>query len=174
MPTASSAPTGSSSALKTILLSGFIAGSMDMLGAILVYSDIMRKVTVLQILQGIAAGVFGKTTVSNPAIMALIGLGFHYIIAFSFATGYFLVYPFIPFLHKQKIISGLLYGIFVWAVMNFVVVPMSNAYHAPFAWPSAIRAAVILMICIGLPVSLITSGYYKSKLQAEQPDKGAE
>jgi hypothetical protein len=164
MSTTVSSTTRSSSATKTILLSGFVAGTMDMLGAILVYSVIMQRVTALQILHGIAAGAFGKNTVGDSTTMALIGLGFHYVIAFSFAIGYFLVYPYIPFLRKQKIISGLLYGIFVWAVMNLIVVPMSNAYHAPFAWPSAIRGAAILMICIGLPISLITSRYYKSKL----------
>jgi len=157
-------PRTSASAAKTILLSGFIAGTMDMLAAILVYSVVMQKVTAVQILHGIAAGVFGKNTVGNSTTMAFIGLGFHYIIAFCFAIGYFLVYPHVPFLRKQKIISGLLYGIFVWAVMNLFVVPMSNANHGPFAWPSAIRAAAILMICIGLPISLITSRYYKSKL----------
>jgi len=137
---------------------------MDILAAILVYSVIMQKVTAAQILHGIAAGVFGKTTVGSPTVMALIGLAFHYFIAFCFAIAYFVAYPHIPFLRKQKIISGLLYGIVVWAVMNLIVVPMSNAYHAPFAWPSAIRAAAILMICIGLPISFITSRYYKSKL----------
>ena len=156
-------PRTSASAAKTILLSGFIAGTMDILAAILVYSVIMQKVTAAQILHGIAAGVFGKTTVGSSAVMALIGLAFHYFIAFCFAIAYFFAYPHIPFLRKQRIISGLLYGIFVWAVMNFIVVPMSNAYHAPFAWPSAIRAAAILMICIGLPISLITNRYYKSK-----------
>ena len=155
--------TSPASATKTILFSGFIAGTLDILAAILVYAVIMQKVTAVQILHGIASGAFGKTTIGSPAIMALIGLAFHFIIAFCFAIAYFVVYPHIPFLRKQKIISGLLYGIFVWAVMNLIVVPMSNANHAPFAWPSAIRAASILMLCIGLPISIITSKYYSAK-----------
>ena len=162
--TISSTSAKSPSAAKTILLSGFVAGTMDMLAAILVYTVIMQKVTALQILHGIAAGVFGKDIVGNSTTMAFIGLVFHYLIAFSFAIGYFIAYPYIPFLRRYKIVSGIVYGIFVWAVMNLIVLPMSNAYHAPFAWPSAIRAAVILIICIGLPISLITSRYFKSKL----------
>jgi uncharacterized membrane protein YagU involved in acid resistance len=155
--------TNSPSAGKTILLSGFVAGTMDMLAAILVYSVIMQKVTTIQILHGIAAGVFGKDTVGSSTTMALIGLLFHYIIAYCFAIGYFIVYPYIPLLRKQKILSGLLYGLFVWAVMNLIVVPLSNAYHGSFKWDSALRAAAILMICIGLPISLITHSYYQSK-----------
>jgi hypothetical protein len=163
MSTSISKTANSPSAAKTILLSGFVAGTMDMLAAILVYSGIMQKVTIMQILHGIAAGVFGKDTVGSSTTMALLGLAFHYIIAYCFAIGYFIVYPHISFLRKQKIISGLLYGIFVWAVMNLIVVPLSNTYHAPFKWDSALRAAVILMFCIGLPISLITHRYYKSK-----------
>jgi hypothetical protein len=53
----SSQPTTNSfspSALKTILLSGFVAGTLDILAAIIVYSFIMQKATATQILQGIA------------------------------------------------------------------------------------------------------------------------
>ena len=95
--TISSTSAKSPSAAKTVLLSGFVAGTMDILAAILVYSMIMQKVTALQILHGIAAGVFGKDIVGNSTTMAFIGLVFHYMIAFSFAIGHFLVYPYIPF-----------------------------------------------------------------------------
>ncbi|MEP6513205.1 MAG: hypothetical protein ABJA79_05020 [Parafilimonas sp.] len=109
--------TSSPSAAKTILLSGLVAGTLDILIAIVVYALIMHKVTAMQILQRIASGVFGKTSVGSETTMALIGLTFHYIIAYCFAIGYFIVVLYIPFLSKQKIISGLLYGIFVWLVM---------------------------------------------------------
>lgn len=125
----------------------------------------MQVVTATQILHGIAAGVFGKNASAGGAGMMLLGLLFHFIIAYCFATGYFIVFPYVPFLRKQKIISGLLYGIFVWLVMNLVVLPLSNAYHAPLKWDSVIRAVIILMLCVGLPVSLITHKYYASKIK---------
>ncbi len=163
MSTSISKTTDSPSATKTILLAGFVAGTLDMLTAILVYSVIMHRVTAMQILHSIAGGAFGKNTVGSETTMALIGLAFHYLIAYSFAIGYFIVYPYIPFLQKQKIVSGLLYGVFVWAVMNLIVVPLSNANYGPIKWDSALRAAAILMLCIGLPISLITSKYYAVK-----------
>ena len=91
----------------------------------------MKVVTPVQILQGIAAVAFGKTIIGNETIMALLGLLFHFIIAYSFAAGYFFIYPHVRFLHRNKIISGLLYGIIVWAIMNLIVVPLSNGHHAP-------------------------------------------
>jgi uncharacterized membrane protein YagU involved in acid resistance len=166
MTSASKKTLDKKSALKTILLSGFVAGALDILGAFLVYSVIMKKAVPSQILRGIAAGIFGKRVVGTETVTALIGLLFHFIIAFSFAAEYFLVYPDVKFLHRNKMVSGLLYGIIVWAIMNFIVIPLSNVpspdvYHAPFAWMSALRAVMILMICFGLPVSIITARYYK-------------
>lgn len=157
---------GNPSAIKTILLTGFIAGALDMTGALLVYWAIMKVVTPLQLLNGIASGVFGGTIVVNKTVTALIGLLFHYFIAYCFTIGYFLVYPHVKLLHYNNIISGLLYGIFVWIVMNLIVLPLSNVHHSSFRWISAIRGALILMFCIGLPISLLTSKYYKSTLAA--------
>lgn len=114
-------------------------------------------------MQGIAAGLFGKTIIGNEIIMALIGLVLHYIIALCFAAGYFFVFPNISFLKNHKLISGLLYGIFVWAVMNLIVLPLSSAYHGSFTWLGFFRGVVILMLCIGLPISFITAKYYAQK-----------
>ena len=149
-------------ATKTVLLTGFIAGTLDMLGAIVVYCIIMKVVTPVQLLNGIASGVFGKTIIGSTTVMALIGLLFHYFIAFCFTTAYFLVYPHIKLLHGNAIITGLLYGVFVWIVMNLIVLPLSNARHAPFSWIPALRGAAILMVCIGLPIALLTARHYRN------------
>ncbi len=166
MTPASQKTIAKSSSVKTILLSGFVAGTLDILAAFLVYSFVMKVATPLQILHGIAAGMFGKTVIGNENIMALIGLLLHYFIAYTFAILYFFIYPNIKFLHSNKIISGLLYGIFVWAVMNLIVVPLSNAYHGHFVLNSFLRAIIILMLCIGLPISLITAKYYKNQVNS--------
>jgi uncharacterized membrane protein YagU involved in acid resistance len=151
------------SAFKTILIAGFVAGTLDMLGAILVYVLIMKRVTTTQLLQGIARGAFGKSAFNGGIKMALAGLGLHFIIAFSFTIFYFFIFPFIPFLKKQRIICGLLYGIFVWCVMNLAILPLLHIADIPTKWDSMARGAVILMFCIGLPISLIVSRYYIQK-----------
>ena len=74
------------SAIKTILFTSFIAGTLDMLGAIVVYCIIMKVVTPVQLLNGIASGIFGKTIIGSKTVMALIGLLFHYFIAMTFHT----------------------------------------------------------------------------------------
>lgn len=151
------------SALKTILLAWLTAGTLDLLGAITVYSLIMQRVTTVRLLQGIARGALGNTAYEGGVATALAGVAFHFIIAFCFTVFYFFIFPYIPFLKKQRIISGLLYGIFVWCVMNLAVLPLLHITNIPTKWDSIARGAVILMLCIGLPISLIVSRYYMLK-----------
>lgn len=153
----------SSTPFKTILTAGFTAGLLDILAAIIVYSFIMNKATPVQILQSVASGVFGKDAFAGDTSMAVYGLLFHFIIAVIFAAIYFFIYPLLPFVKKQKVIRGLLYGIVVWLIMNLLVVPNSNAGQAPFKWSAALIGCSILMLCIGLPIALITNKYYQSK-----------
>ena len=145
---------------KTILISGITAGTLDISGAILVYSVIMHKITAARILQGIASGVFGKGAFSGGAAMEVYGLIFHYFIAFSFAVTYFLAFPYIPFLQRQKVVSGIFYGVFIWFVMNVIVLPLVFTNRPPMTLTSAVIAASILIVMIGLPVSFITNKYY--------------
>jgi hypothetical protein len=58
-------------------------------------------------------------------------------------------------------VTGLIYGVFVWVMMNRVVVPLSLIPKRPFHFTkeSAIQMG-ILMLCIGLPVSLMAKKYY--------------
>ncbi|SFQ04295.1 hypothetical protein [Parafilimonas terrae] len=152
---------------KTIFLAGFIAGTLDASGGVIVYCLLMKVVTVTQLFHGIAAGLFGDTIIGSENVMAVIGLLLHYFIAFCFATGYFFVYPHLRFLQKNAFISGLLYGLIVWVIMNLIVIPLSQAHHSPPTWPGFLRGAVILMICIGLPISFITASFYKKKIKVQ-------
>jgi hypothetical protein len=167
MNTAAMLPQPKSSALKTILLAWLTAGCLDLFAAITVYSFIMQRVTTTRLLQGIARGALGNSAYEGGISTALAGVGFHFIIAFCFTIFYFFIFPYVPFLKKQRVLSGLLYGIFVWCVMNLAVLPLLNIANIPTKWDSIIRGAMILMFCIGLPVSLIVSRYYLLKRESK-------
>jgi uncharacterized membrane protein YagU involved in acid resistance len=156
---------GRPSAIQTILSAGLIAGCFDLLTAILVYSVVMQRTTDVKLLQGIGKAAFGSGTFHEGASLALAGVAVHFFIAFSFTIFYFFIFPYISFFRKQPIISGLLYGIFVWCVMNLAMLPLFHVANIPHKWDSIVRGAVILMFCIGLPISLVVSRYYKAKDQ---------
>lgn len=147
-----------------IFLSGLIAGTLDILAAIIVYAVILQKTTALKILQSIASGVFKKEAYTGGSQMALYGFLFHYFIALTFAYFYFTIYPYLPFLKKNTIISGFLYGIFVWIVMNLIVLPVVFPIlpEKHFDFP-LLLSIVILMLCIGLPIAYINRKYYSSR-----------
>lgn len=147
-------------AFKTLLWAGFIAGSLDILAAIIVYVYVMNVTTSIHLLQGIANGVFGKSAFEGGISMALLGLAIHYTIAFSFTLFYFLIFPLIPFLNKRRMVSGLLYSIFVWCVMNIAVLPLLHIANISVKWKGILRGVLILMFCYGLPVSLVISRYH--------------
>lgn len=146
---------------KTILLAGFVAGTFDIIAAIFVYALILNKTTAIKILQSIASGIFKKDAYSGGSQMAFYGLGLHYLIALIFAWFYFTIYPYVPLLKKSTIISGFLYGIFVWIIMNLIVLPIVFPVlpEKHFDFP-LILSITILMFCIGLPIASFTKKYY--------------
>ncbi len=145
----------------TIFLSGLIAGTLDMLAALIVYAVILQKTTAIKILQSIASGIFKKDAYSGGSQMALYGLLLHYFIALTFAWFYFTIYPYFTFLKKNTLLSGILFGVFVWIIMNLVVLPtvfpVLPEKHLDFP---LILSILILIFCIGIPIAFITKKHY--------------
>ena len=151
-------------ATNTIFLATLVAGTLDILCALILYGYVFAHISAQHILQGIASALLGKSAFEGGMGTDLLGLCIHYCIALTFATFYFFMYPRLPFLRKNRIVSGLLYGLFVWIVMNVIVLPLIGYSKFTFHWIPSIRAALILMFAIGIPISLIVSRHY-SKLR---------
>jgi hypothetical protein len=88
----------------------------------------------------------------------------HYLIAYSWATLFFFAYPFLqkilPNVAQNLVLMGVVYGVFVWTVMTFVVLPVSNIPQRPFNPLQASIGAAILVVCIGIPVAWRTHQFY--------------
>ncbi|CAC9973202.1 DUF1440 domain-containing protein [Flavobacterium panici] len=147
---------------KTILYSGLLAGTLDILAAIFVYSVILHQTTAEKILQSIASGIFKQHAYTGGTQMVFYGLLLHYFIAFAFAYFYYKIYPHVPILKKNIVVSGIVYGIFVWIVMNLIVLPIvfpklpSKEFDLPL-----IISVLILIVCIGLPIAFVTKKSYE-------------
>ncbi|MEP7108102.1 MAG: hypothetical protein ABI760_08965 [Ferruginibacter sp.] len=140
---------------------GLLAGTMDLGGAVVNFM-ISNQRFPKRILEYIASGAFGKEAMNYSISSNLWGAFFHYFIAISFSFFYFLIYPGTKFLQKNIFISAVIYGIFVWAVTNMIVLPLS-ALHLQVIPPDIIgaaRAAFVLIVCIGLPVAYFTKKFY--------------
>lgn len=154
--------TAKKSAIKTILLTGLVAGILD--GAAASINALARGRSPVRVFRFIASGIFGKDA-SNPGwLMPTLGILLHFFIAFSFTIFFFLIFPKIKWLNKNFVITGLLYGIFVWLIMNLIVVPLSITGRIRFIDPlQTIIGVLFLMFFIGLPIAYFTKRYYGLK-----------
>lgn len=139
--------------IKIILFAGFLVGSLDILSAFVDYY-IQTGKGPEGVLKFVASGVFGQSAFSGGAMMIFSGLLFHYIIAFCFTIFFIWLYPRLPFLSKNIIVTAVMYGLFVWLLMNLVVVPLSNVPKTPFPFFKIVKGLLILICLIGLPLAV--------------------
>jgi hypothetical protein len=138
--------------LRVILIAGLTFGTLDVTctGTL----NRLRGIEVTRTLQGIASGVLGPKSFAGGRSTAALGLGFHFLIAFTVTAVYYFASRKIGFLNEHAVLSGLLYGIAVHLFMSFVVVPLS-AVKRPFSMSFFMIQFVVHIFCVGLPISLI-------------------
>jgi hypothetical protein len=143
---------------KAILLGGLIAGTLDILAAIA--QTMMAGRNPLGMLKFIASGIFGNSAFAGDEYAAY-GLFFHFCIATIWSALLFILYPKIKFLSKNWIVTALVYGFFVWLMMNRVVLPISNTPPLPFKidW-SLLKSMAVIIVAVGLPLAYLTKRYY--------------
>jgi|SRR5262245_26883857 len=136
-----------------VLAGGLVAGTLDIVYAC-VFWALEANVPVQRILQSVAAGLLGKESFEGGAPTAALGLALHFFIATSMSVVYYLIGRRWALLWQRPVLSGGVYGLLLYLIMNYVVVPLSAA------GPSSKNAlwiglSVMVHIClIGIPIAL--------------------
>ena len=125
--------------------------------AIVIYA--FRGVAPVRILQSVAAGLLGASAFTGGAKTAALGLALHFFIATTAAAVYFFASRVLPRLVRQPSLWGALYGIAVWAFMNFVVLPLSAAGQPPFNLEMALILVLVHVVCVGWPIAYAARRY---------------
>jgi hypothetical protein len=148
--------------LRPILLATLVAGTLDILSAFVFVG--MAGGSPGAVLGYVASGPFGDAAKDGGASWAAIGLGVHYAIMLCMVTAYFLVVRRIPFLLRNPVVAGLLYGLILWGIMYWIVKPLR--------WPDAplphtlqgiAQALFSHCILVGLPIAWIASRHLRSR-----------
>lgn len=139
-----------------------LAGTLDITAAIVNYL-FSYKGNLLILFQFIASGLLGRKAFAGGTGTAILGLVFHYFIALTWTIVFFFLYPKVRIASRSRIITGFVYGIFVWIIMNLVVLPLSGVPHLPFHPVRTALGILYIMFCIGLPVSFIIGRYYSRR-----------
>ncbi|WP_263365965.1 DUF1440 domain-containing protein [Edaphobacter bradus] len=143
--------------VKAISLCCVIAGTLDIADALIFYG--LRGAPPIRLLQNIASGILGRAAFSQGLRTAILGLLLHYFIATTVATIYILASRRLP-LMSHPFLFGALYGIAVYLVMNYVVLPLSRIGPRPTPpLIPLINGVAALIFCIGIPVALIARRY---------------
>ncbi|WP_078014041.1 hypothetical protein [Hymenobacter sp. CRA2] len=137
-----------------------MAGTLDIVTAIIVFGVLRGTATPVQILQSVASGVLGPAAYQGGASSALLGLGLHYLIALIWTTLFVTAARAWPVLRRHWARSGVLYGAAVWALMNLVVVPLSQVPPRPLTPVGIALNLGILVLMIGLPIAYLTRRFY--------------
>ncbi len=143
--------------IKAIGLSCLVAGTLDISDALIFYG--LRGVSPIRILQGIASGVLGRTAFTQGTRSAILGLFLHYFIATTVAAIYIFASRKLP-LSRHPFLWGSAYGVVVYLIMNYVVLPLSKIGPRPTPpLIPLINGVAALIFCIGIPIALIARHY---------------
>jgi len=132
-----------------------VSGTLDILSAF--FFGGMAGVGPGRILRYVASGPFGDSMREGGSGAAAIGLGVHYALMTIMVLLYFTLASRFDFMRRQWLVSGALYGIAIYLVMYWVVVPTRFGSEPKTDLWAVSNALFSHIICVGLPMAFIAS-----------------
>jgi len=153
----------SSGAFRAILTAGLVVGVLDISSAFVIWWQ--RGIGARRGLQGIAAGLLGANSFNGGLVTAGLGLLLHFLVAFVVVIVFYLVSRKIEFLTLHAVASGALYGICVYIVMYWFVLPTVFPTFRHRLGNELLAIAIHISL-IGLPCALIVRRYSQQARQS--------
>lgn len=133
---------------------GLLIASADALFATTVWFN-WTPGGVLRMFQSIAVGVLGKASYEGGMATAVLGAGLHAAMAIAFVAICIALSFRFHLLVEKPVMSGLLYGVGLYVVMNFVVMPLSRVDASPsFKHLDSITMSVVAHMAFGVVCTL--------------------
>jgi uncharacterized membrane protein YagU involved in acid resistance len=146
-----------SHAVTAVFWAGLACGVLDLTAALVTWG--LKGVPPPRLLQGIAAGLLGKRSFDGGWETAVLGAACHFFIAFSAATVFYLASRQISWLTQRPFLSGPLYGVAVYLVMYWIVMPLSASPPRAFSWAATFLAIATHIVCVGSPIAFVISRF---------------
>ena len=138
-----------------VLAGGIVAGTLDILYAWFFWT-LKAGVSMQRILQSVAAGLLGNSSYAGGSQTATLGLTLHYLIAMTMSATYYVVAWRWPLLVGRPLLSGAAYGLVLYGIMNYIVVPLSAASPGSTDPLWITLTVAVHMFLIGVPIALAT------------------
>ena len=138
-----------------VIIGGLVVGTLDITYAC-VFWALKAGVSPQRIFQSVARGVLGAAAFSGGAATAALGLFLHYFIAIVMSITYYLFARRWTILVERPLLFGAAYGLVLYAVMTYIVVPLSAAggggRSGSALWVGL--SIVVHALLIGVPIAL--------------------
>jgi hypothetical protein len=134
-----------------ILGGGFMAATFDFFAAMLIYHG-----TASGVAKAIARGWYGDAVKPGGMTIEVVGMASHWGILLIAAAIFVLTSLKFPVLRQRAWITGPLFGICIYIVMHYVIVPLSMVHRVnnPAQLDQFIEEFAGHMFIIGLPIAL--------------------
>ena len=137
-----------SNLLRAILAGGLVAGTIDIGVAALI-----NWIDPLIILRAIASGLLGRDAYRGGLPVSALGLGLQEAMSLIIAAIFVLAATRLPVLTQRWIAAGLAYGVGIYLVMTFVVVPLSAAVPKQHLTVESVVENLAAMLLFGLIIA---------------------
>lgn len=134
--------------VNAILLGGFIAATID-IGA----ASIISGRSPGFIMQAVAGGLLAKASFAGGMGTMVLGALLQEVMGVLIAAIFVALWKFLPVLRRAWVLSGLAYGVVIFFVMNYVVVPLSAWKSMPHFTPLKFAENMAAMLLFGLIVA---------------------
>ena len=143
----------SSGRVRAIVAGGLAAAVLDAVDALVAYK-LAYGMSPLAIYQFVASGLLGKAAYAGGLTAALLGVAVHLLVAFTAATVFVVASERLPGLRRDAVGWGLAFGVAVFVVMTFVVIPLSRIGGSMPSLPLLANGVLGHAFLVGLPIAL--------------------
>jgi hypothetical protein len=138
--------------VAAVVQGGLVAGTLD-LGA----AALINGVSPAFVARFVAGGVLGKEALAGGIPAAMLGLALQLAMSLIIAAVYVIAARRVSWLRRRWVAAGLAYGVVVFLVMNYVVVPLSAWARWPRFTLASFAWSMLAMLLFGAIVAFFAT-----------------
>ncbi|WP_312163493.1 hypothetical protein [Phenylobacterium sp.] len=147
-----------------IVLGGIVAATLDLGAAMLISGASLPS-----ILQFISSGLLGQAAFSGGTATVLLGAALQEAMGLIIAMVFVLASLALPWLRRRWAAAGLAYGVVIYGVMNYVVMPLSGVGRVPKFSIEGLVKNGLAMLAFGLIVAWFAQRHVRDAEPEPQP-----
>jgi hypothetical protein len=138
--------------IRAVVSGGIAVTVLDAVDAIVAFKALLG-LGPLAVYQFVASGLLGQKAYDGGIATAVIGFAVHVVIAFSAAAIFAVAAARFRVLRDAWVVFGVGYGVAVYFVMNYIVIPLSAIPPAPVSLALFVNGIVGHALLVGLPIA---------------------